>query len=78
MVAGEAGPVHDFDEAKSTDESAYARFFHAMLDAGVAMAPGAYEAIFVGLAHDDRIIDQIGDAAHQAATTVLSGQSAQR
>ena len=30
---------------------------------GVAMAPGAYEAIFVGLAHTDDVLDQIGAAA---------------
>ena len=27
--------------------------FHALLDAGVAIAPGAYEVMFPGLAHDD-------------------------
>jgi len=68
MVAGDAGPARDFDEAKRTDEAAYGRFFHAMLDAGVAMAPGAYEALFTGLAHTDQIIDQIGHAAYSAAT----------
>ena len=31
----------------------YARFFHAMLERGVALAPGAYEILFVSLAHDD-------------------------
>ena len=34
-----------------------------MLAEGVAMAPGAYEAIFVGLAHTDDVLDEIGDAA---------------
>jgi glutamate-1-semialdehyde 2,1-aminomutase len=67
MVAGDAGPAHDFDDARRTDEAAYGRFFHAMLDAGVAMAPGAYEALFTGLAHTDQIIDQIGHAAYTAA-----------
>ena len=40
-----------------------------MLAEGVAMAPGAYEAVFVGLAHTDAVIDQIAEAAHRAATT---------
>ena len=39
----------------------YARFFHAMLSEGVALAPGAYEALFVGLGHTDAVIDAIGD-----------------
>ncbi|MCB0957137.1 MAG: aminotransferase class III-fold pyridoxal phosphate-dependent enzyme, partial [Ilumatobacter sp.] len=57
----------DFAGAKTTDEAAYARFFHAMLAEGVALAPGAYEALFVGLGHTDDVIDAIGDAAARAA-----------
>jgi glutamate-1-semialdehyde 2,1-aminomutase len=57
----------DFAGAKQTDEAAYARFFHAMLAEGVAMAPGAYEAIFVGVAHTDDVLDRIADAASRAA-----------
>jgi glutamate-1-semialdehyde 2,1-aminomutase len=34
------------------------------------MAPGAYEAIFVGLAHDDAAFDRIADAATAAARAV--------
>jgi glutamate-1-semialdehyde 2,1-aminomutase len=49
----------DFDEAKTTDEKLYARVFHALLGAGVAMAPGAYEALFVGLSHDDSVLDEL-------------------
>jgi glutamate-1-semialdehyde 2,1-aminomutase len=41
----------DYDSARRTDTERYARFFHAMLRRGVAMAPGAYEVLFVGLAH---------------------------
>ena len=49
----------NFDEAKTTDEKLYARVFHALLGAGVAMAPGAYEALFVGLGHDDSVLDEL-------------------
>ena len=48
--------------------AAYGRFFHAMLREGVALAPGAYEALFVGLAHTDDVLDEIAAAAHRAAT----------
>ena len=77
MVCGVTGgadelPV-DFAGAKRTDEAAYARFFHAMLAHGVAMAPGAYEAIFVGLAHTDQVIDQIAERAHSAAAVAAAG-----
>jgi glutamate-1-semialdehyde 2,1-aminomutase len=71
IVCG-SGEVHDFDDAKRTDERAYAAFFRAMLDAGVAMAPGAYEALFVGLAHTDDVLAAIGDAAYRAAARARS------
>jgi len=72
MVCGDVGPAHNFDDAKRTDEAAYARFFHAMLAEGVAMAPGAYEAIFVGVAHTDAVIDQIAQRAHRAAAAAAT------
>jgi len=67
MVCGDLATPTNFAEAKRTDEAAFARFFHAMLAEGVAMAPGAYEAIFVGVAHSDEVIDQVAAAAHTAA-----------
>jgi glutamate-1-semialdehyde 2,1-aminomutase len=71
IVCGDAaGEVRDFDDAKRTDEAAYAAFFQAMLREGVAMAPGAYEAIFVGLAHDDDVLAAIGAAAFRAASSI--------
>ena len=57
----------NFDEAKQTDEQMYARLFHAMLAEGVAMAPGAYEALFVGLGHDDTVMQQLAERTHRAA-----------
>lgn len=57
----------NYADAKTTDEDFYRRFFHAMLRRGVAMAPGAYEILFCGLAHTDDVIDAIGEAAHAAA-----------
>jgi glutamate-1-semialdehyde 2,1-aminomutase len=74
MLCGSAvGTVVNFDDAKRTDEAAYSRFFQAMLAEGVAMAPGAYEAIFVGLGHTDDVLDAIVAAAHRAATSAVDG-----
>jgi glutamate-1-semialdehyde 2,1-aminomutase len=73
MVCGDVDPPTNFEGAKQTDEAAYARFFHAMLAEGVAMAPGAYEAIFVGAAHTDDVIDEIADRAHRAAAAAHGG-----
>ena len=72
MVCGDTHLARNFDDAKQTDEAAYARFFHAMLAEGVAMAPGAYEAIFVGLAHSDDVIEQIVERAHRAAAVAAA------
>ena len=58
-------------EAKTTDEQLFAAFFHAMLREGVALAPGAYEALFVGLAHTDDVLDEIGERAARAAAAVM-------
>jgi glutamate-1-semialdehyde 2,1-aminomutase len=66
MFCGHGLP-HDFAGATTTDEALYARWFWGMLNAGVAQAPGAYEALFVGLAHDDAVLARLGDAAHLAA-----------
>jgi glutamate-1-semialdehyde 2,1-aminomutase len=70
VVCGDVPAPTDFAEAKRTDEAGYAAFFQAMLAEGIALAPGAYEAIFVGLAHTDDVIEQVGDAAHRAARAV--------
>ena len=69
VVCGDIPQPVDFDGARQTDEQAYAALFQAMLAEGVAMAPGAYEAIFVGLGHDDAVIEEIGAAASRAART---------
>jgi glutamate-1-semialdehyde 2,1-aminomutase len=60
-------PVRDFDDASDQDTSAFAAFFHAMLDAGVHLPPSAYEAWFVSAAHDDRAVQAVLDALPTAA-----------
>lgn len=61
------GEVRTFDDAKAQDTSAFARFFHAMLDAGVALPPSAFEAWFLSAAHDDEAMSRIVDALPGAA-----------
>jgi glutamate-1-semialdehyde 2,1-aminomutase len=60
------GPVVDLVSAKTSDTAFYARFFHAMLDRGVYLAPSQFEAGFVSLAHDDAAIDATIEAAESA------------
>jgi glutamate-1-semialdehyde 2,1-aminomutase len=58
-------PVTDYESAQAA-AAGYPRFFHAMLDRGVALAPGAYEAVFLSLAHSYDDIDRTVDIASAA------------
>ena len=46
-----------FDEVMQCDKEAFNHFFHDMLDAGVYLAPSAFEAGFVSAAHTEVDID---------------------
>ena len=59
-------PVVDWNTANKCDREMYGRFFHAMLEAGVYLAPSQFEAAFVSLAHTDDIIEETVEAARQA------------
>jgi glutamate-1-semialdehyde 2,1-aminomutase len=57
--------VSEFDHVANTDISAFNRFFHAMLDEGVYLAPSAFEAGFVSAAHDDEVVEATISAAER-------------
>jgi glutamate-1-semialdehyde 2,1-aminomutase len=64
-------PVRDYDQAKAgADNGLYVRFFHAMLRRGIAMAPGAYEALFPSLAHTAEDVERTIEAAAASAREV--------
>jgi len=70
---GPVTPPTDFDEAKVlADNGRYPKVFHALLERGVALAPGAYEALFPSLAHDDAVVDETIEIAADAASAVAS------
>ena len=70
---GDVAPT-DFDEAKVlADNGIYPKVFHALLDRGVALAPGAYEALFPSLAHSDEVIDETISIVVEAAAAVVAG-----
>jgi glutamate-1-semialdehyde 2,1-aminomutase len=60
------GPVTDYASARQSDTAAFARFFHAMLDAGIYLAPSQFEAGFTSIAHTAGVIDATLDAARRA------------
>lgn len=62
-----ASPTN-FDEARTLCENGlYRTFFHEMLQRGVAMAPGAYEIMFVSHAHTPELLASTVRAAADAA-----------
>ena len=68
-------PVRDYASAQSQDTGAFRAFFHAMLDAGVALPPSAYEAWFLSATHDDRVLDRVVSALPLAAEAAASALS---
>lgn len=63
----------DFDSAHaSVSLGQYPAFFHAMLDAGVALAPGPYEVLFPSLAHSEEDIQRTAEVAAAAAVSLRS------
>ena len=66
-----AEPVHDWTTASRSDRDAFGRFFHAMLDEGVYLAPSQFEAGFVSIEHTDEIIERTIQAAQQAILVAL-------
>jgi len=57
---------NSYEAVTKTDIDAFKRFFHAMLDEGVYLAPSAYEAGFTSIAHDNVVVDEIIHAAQQS------------
>ena len=68
-----SNPPTDFDEAKVVaDNGVYPKVFHALLDRGVALAPGPYEALFPSLAHGDAVVDETIQIAADSAEAVVA------
>jgi glutamate-1-semialdehyde 2,1-aminomutase len=68
-------PVEDYEGARSSDHDAYARFFHAMLEEGVALPPSGYEGWFMGTAHGDAEVERTIEAAGVAAGVLATSRS---
>jgi glutamate-1-semialdehyde 2,1-aminomutase len=59
-------PVTDYESAKRSDAKAFGRFFHAMLERGVYLAPSQFEAAFLSAAHSEEDIDATIAAARES------------
>jgi glutamate-1-semialdehyde 2,1-aminomutase len=55
--------ISNFEQVTRCNIDRFNKFFHGMLDAGIYLAPSAYEAGFVSAAHSDEDIQKTLDAA---------------
>ena len=61
-----AAPPSSFAQVMECDREAFNRFFHAMLERGIYLAPSAFEAGFVSSAHGARELEATFAAAREA------------
>ena len=67
------GPVTNLSSAKKSDTGLYGRFFHAMLDRGVYLAPSQFEAAFLSTAHRPLDVDATFAAADESLSAIFAG-----
>jgi glutamate-1-semialdehyde 2,1-aminomutase len=63
LFFSEASQISSFAQVMQCDQARFKRFFHAMLDAGIYLAPSAFEAGFVSSAHSKADLQQTLDTA---------------
>lgn len=67
-------PVVDFDTAAASDTRLYGAYYRRMLSEGVYLAPSAFEALFISLAHDREALDATLDRASKAFQGIAESQ----
>jgi glutamate-1-semialdehyde 2,1-aminomutase len=66
-------PVTDYASAKAVDTAAFGRFFRAMLEEGIYLAPSQFEAGFTSTAHDEAVVEATLQAAQRAFQVAAKG-----
>ena len=66
----DAKQIRSFDEVMACDKDKFGVFFHGMLEAGVYLAPSAFEAGFVSSAHSSEDLDATISAARDVFVRV--------
>src|SRR5215472_9822506 len=59
------GPVTDWESAKASDTARFGRFFRAMLERGIYLAPSQFEAAFLSAAHTEEDVARTVEAAEE-------------
>jgi glutamate-1-semialdehyde 2,1-aminomutase len=63
-------PVRDWDSAKRSDTAKFGKFFRAMLERGIYLAPSQFEAAFVSAAHTEEDVAKTVAAARESFASV--------
>ena len=63
-------PVHNLADALRSDRARFAKYFHAMLEEGIYLAPSQFEAGFISLAHTAADVEKTVGAARKALRTL--------
>ncbi|AKD58488.1 glutamate-1-semialdehyde 2,1-aminomutase [Spirosoma radiotolerans] len=63
--------VTNFTEAKSCDIPQFGRYFHAMLERGIYLAPSQFESLFLSVALTDDLVAQIIQANEESLISMM-------
>jgi glutamate-1-semialdehyde 2,1-aminomutase len=67
------GPVRSFAEARHSDTSAFAAYWHHMLECGIYLGPSQFESAMISLALSDADIERAAGAARDFFTGGVAG-----
>ena len=70
LFFSEEQQISRFDQVMQCDQNRFKRFFHAMLEQGVYLAPSAFEAGFVSAAHSESDLNKTLDTAEAIFQTL--------
>ena len=73
-----SGVPRNWAEAGTSDRDAYARFFGAMLDDGVLLAPSQFEAWFISAAHGEAEVAETLDGRAQGVRRMTAAERPSR
>jgi glutamate-1-semialdehyde 2,1-aminomutase len=63
--------VFNWETAKTSDTALFGKYFHAMLDKGVYLAPSQYESLFISTSITTSIADRIIEATEQSLKEIV-------
>ena len=68
------GPVKDFSTAAASNTDMFSQYYRSMLAQGIYLAPSAFEAMFISLAHDEDALNTTLECASKAFRGIARNQ----